>query len=427
MIRPLLSLFLSGLVTFRAFGAPNETAPKTGVNIPLTDASRFGPPQAQGEQTEEMKQLLQAGIYEGQKSSITFLRWKGANPPVVFQVGLWGPQITNEHAALLPSLSEIEALSFYETSVDDSAVPAIAKLPNLRTLAFAPVDRYQKTGFTRMQWSYPWLPKLENRPRLTGKALSVLSTIPSLDTLDLRDTHVDSASLEALGRFPKLADLGLPHPIDAEAIRHLQACKHLGALILGGREIRSSEIERLAALPSLKRLTLRNARIPNETLAALAKLEKLTTLSIYDCGLTDAQLAHLGKPPALNRLDLVRNVIEGHGLSALAPFALKKLDLTFNNLSDASLSRLPALDTLEELSLAYCVSVSDGGIRSGILQKMTHLQMLELRGLTKVTDASLEELSQFGHLKLIGIREANVSWQSVDQMRAAMPATKVFK
>ena len=99
----------------------------------------------------------------------------------------------------------------------------------------------------------------------------------------------------------------------------------------------------------------------------------------------------------------------------------------FNNLSDASLPHLVALRTLERLSIAYCTAVTDEGLRHGLLQKMTHLQFLELRGLTRVTDASLESLCQFGHLKQIGIREDKISWESVDKMRAAMPNTRVFK
>jgi hypothetical protein len=221
--------------------------------------------------------------------------------------------------------------------------------------------------------------------------------------------------------------LGLPNPIDAEGLQSLLTCKRLGALILGNREVSASEIEFLAKLPSLKRLTLRNARLSNETLAALAKLEKVTALTIYDCGLTDAQLAQLGKPPQLTQLELVRNEIEGPGLAHLASFSLQKLDLMFNNLSNTSLQNLEALRTLEQLSIAYCTSVTDEGLRLGILQKMTHLQFLELRGLTGVTDASLESLCQFGHLKLIGIREDKISWESVDKLRAAMPNTKVFK
>jgi hypothetical protein len=421
------ALILLALGLSPALAAADPPAPVNGKPIPLTDPSRFGPPQAQGEETPEMKQLQQAGIYQGQPSSLTFFRWKGANPPVLFHLGLWGPQLTNQHAALIPSLQELESMEIHEASFDDTAAPHLAKLPKLRRLTISPVDRYQKPGFTRMQWSYPWLAQVQNRPQFTGKALAALSALPLLDFLDLRDARVTSSELAVLASFPKLSELGLPNPIDAEGLQALLSCKHLGAVILGNREVSASEIELLAKLPSLKRLTLRNARLSNETLAALAKLEKLTALTIYDCGLTDAQLAHLGKPPQLTQLELVRNEIEGPGLAHLASFSLQKLDLMFNNLSNATLHHLEALRTLEQLGIAYCTSVTDEGLRLGILQKMRHLQFLELRGLTAVTDASLESLCQFGHLKQIGIREDKISWESVDKMRAAMPNTRVFK
>jgi hypothetical protein len=425
MIRPAFFLLALGIAT--ALGAPETPAPQTGQPIPLTDPSRFGPPQAQGEQTPEMKRLLQAGVYEGHPASLTFLRWKGANPPVLFHAGLWGPQITNELAALLPTLQELESVEIHEASLDDASAQALAQLPKLRRLTISPADRYQKPGFKQIQWSYPWLPTAEKPLQFTGKALSALRANGLIESLDLRDARLDSSDLEALAAFPKLTELGLPNPIDAEAIRRLQSCKRLGALILGNREIGASEIEHLAALPYLGRLVIRNARIPNDALAALSKLKTLTTLQLLDCGLTDAQLAHIGKPPGLTQLELVRNEIEGPGLAHLAAFSLKKLDLMFNNLSDAALPHLQPLNTLESLSLAYCVAITDEGLRTGILQEMKHLRLLELRGLTRVTDASLDALSQFGHLKVIGIREAKVSWESVDKMRAAMPQTRVFK
>jgi Leucine Rich repeat len=425
MNRP--AFFLLALGFSSAFAAPENPAPASGKAIPLTDPSRFGAPQAQGEETAEMKQLQQAGIYQGQPNSLTFFRWKGSNPPVLFHLGLWGPQNTNQHAAFLPFFQELESIEIHEASFDDLAAQHLAKLPKLRRLTISPVDRYQKPGFTRMQWSYPWLPQVQNRPQFTGKALATLSALPLLDFLDLRDARVTSSELAALASFPKLSEVGLPNPIDAAGLQSLLSCKQLSAMILGNREVSASEIELLAKLPSLKRLTLRNARLSNETLAALAKLEKVTALSIYDCGLTDAQLAHLGKPPQLTKLELVRNEIKGPGLAHLASFSLQKLDLMFNNLSDASLTHLEALRTLEDLSIAYCTAVTDEGLRPGILQKMKHLQFLELRGLTSITDASLEALCQFGHLKQIGIREDKISWESVDKMRAAMPNTKVFK
>lgn len=421
------ALFLLALGISSAFAAPENPAPANGKPIPLTDPSRFGAPQAQGEETAEMKQLQQAGIYQGHPGSLTFFRWKGANPPVLFHLGLWGPQTTNPHAALLPSFQELESLEIHEASFDDSAAPHLAKLPKLRRLTISAVDRYQKPGFTKMQWSYPWLPQVENRPQFTGKALATLSTLPALDFLDLRDALIQSSELAALASFPKLSELGLPNPIDAQGLQALLSCKNLSALILGNREVSASEIELLAKLPALKRLTLRNARLSNETLAALAKLEKVTALTIYDCGLTDAQLAHLGKPPQLTQLELVRNEIEGPGLAHLASFSLKKLDLMFNNLSNASLSQLATLNTVEDLGIAYNISIDDAGIQSGLLQSMKQLHFLELRGISQLTEASLAALSQFGHLKQIGIREDKISWESVDKMRAAMPNTKVFK
>lgn len=427
MIRPAFSLALLSLASTAASAAPETPASANGKPIPLTDPSRYGPGQAQGEPTAEMKNLTEAGVYPGQPGSITFFRWKGANPPVVFHLGLWGPQITNEHAALIPSLVDLESLEIHEASFDDSAAPHLAKLSKLRRITITPVDRFQKAGFPRIQWSYPWLSKVENRPQFTGKTLTALSALPSLDFLDFRDARIASSELGALASFPRLGEIGLPTPIDSQALQHLASCKRLSAVILGNREVAPSEIELLAKLPSLKRLTLRNARLSNETLAAFAKLDKLTALSIYDCGLTDAQLAKLGKPPQLTQLELVRNEIEGPGLAHLASFSLQKLDLMFNNLSDASLSQLAPLRSVEDLSIAYCTAVTDEGVRSGILQGMKGLKTLELRGLTRVTDASLEPLSQCGHLKLLGIREAKISWESVDKMRAAMPNTKVFK
>jgi hypothetical protein len=430
MIRPAFSLAVLSLAFIPAIpaaAAPESPTPANGKPIPLTDLSRFGPPQAQGQQTPQMKKLQDAGIYPGQTGSLTFLRWRGDNPPVVFHAGLWGNQITNEHAALLPSLPELESLTVYEGALDDAAAESLAKLPKLRRLSFAPVDRFQKNGFTRIQWSYPWLPTVENRPRLTGKALEALRALPLLDSLDLRDTRVRSTDLGVLASFAKLGEVGLPHPIDAETIRHLRACKSVGSLLLGDREISVSEIELLAGLPSLKRLTLRQARLSADALAAMEKLPKVTALTLYDCGITDAQLAQLGKPPSLTQLELVRNQIEGPGLARLTSFSLQKLELMMNNLSNASLPHLAALNTVEDLQLAYNVAITDAGIQSGILQGMKQLKNLEIRGLTGVTDASLKALSQFGHLKQIGIRETKISWESVDTMRAAMPETRVFK
>ena len=85
------------------------------------------------------------------------------------------------------------------------------------------------------------------------------------------------------------------------------------------------------------------------------------------------------------------------------------------------------MTSLENLWLEYCTGVTDEGIRSGTLQKMTHLKQLRLRGMKKITDATFTDLIKFGHLGNLSIRETNISWESVDRMKQAMPKTVVFK
>lgn len=50
-----------------------------------------------------------------------------------------------------------------------------------------------------------------------------------------RADHVQSTELATLASFPKLSEVGIPCPIDAESLQALQSCKRLGALILGNR------------------------------------------------------------------------------------------------------------------------------------------------------------------------------------------------
>ena len=98
-----------------------------------------------------------------------------------------------------------------------------------------------------------------------------------------------------------------------------------------------------------------------------------------------------------------------------------------NNLSDETLPHLAQLNTLENLWIEYCRLVTDKGIRTGVLQKMTHVKELRIRGMPNVTDASLDDLVKFGHLRQISIREDKISPEGVERMKKAMPNTIVFK
>ena len=376
---------------------------------------------------EALTKMQEAGVMAGRRGSLTFFRWADGKPPRLAHLGLWGPKVGNDVLALTAALPDLEHVSLYETNVDDTGFQVLAKLPKLRSLAVTPIIRYEKEAFGPPQWSYPFMPKRDDRPRITGKSLAILSKSQGLESLDLLDVRLASADLETLAAWPKLSTIALPNPIDAETVKYLQVCRKLTVLTLGHREITTGELEHLAAWKSLRKLTLIHARLSDEALLTLAKLETVEELHLTDCGLTDDRLRHLQASPKLTTLILDRNEIDGPGLMHLTGLKLTSLSLPFNNITNKTLVHLTPLTTLDTLGISYCLGVTDEGIRGGTLQKMTHLKRLNLRGLKQVTDASLDDLVKFGHLDHVTIRETKISLDGVSRMQKAMPKTIVFK
>lgn len=374
-----------------------------------------------------MNRLNEAGPVPGRPGSLTFFRWNGAKPPALAHLGLWGPKIDNDLLALTATMPTLEVVSLYETSITDDGIRSLATLPRLRSLAVLPIERYEKAGFGPPQWSYPFMERRAGRPRLTGQALRHLAGVTTLESLELLDADLQPADLAVLKSWPKLGAVALPNVVDEETVRHLQACRRLNQLTLGGRDIAAKELERLAGWRALKKLTLTHARLGEETLAALAKLETVQTVELIACGLTDDDLRHLRLPPQLTELDLPRNEINGPGLAHLAQLKVSALGLEFNNLRDDTLSHLPQLVNVEQLGLSYCVGVTDRGIQRGALQRMPQLKRLALRGLKQVTDASLDELAKLTRLEHINIRQNGITEAGCDRLRQAMPKTVVFK
>lgn len=374
-----------------------------------------------------LEQLQKAGIVKERRGSLTFFRWSTGEPPRLAHLGLWGPQITNELLVHAKELPDLEFVSLYETNIDDDGVQRLARLPKLRRLTIAPICRYEKTGFGAPQWSYPFLPERADRPRITGRGLQAFGAVSTLETLELLDARLTTADLALLQSWPKLSAIALPNTIDTDTVAHLRACRRLNHLTLGYREVTAAELKHLAAWSGLRRLTLIHARLSNEALAALGELQTVEELQLEDCGLTDERLQYLRLGAKTKSLLLERNEIDGTGLAHLAKLKPTVLGLEFNNLTDDTIVHLSQLTSVTDLRLAYCRNITDRGLHGGLLQKMTHVKRLNLRGLKQVTDAALNDLEQFRHLEHIGLRETSVSVQGIARLKEMLPQTEVFK
>lgn len=374
-----------------------------------------------------LEQLQKAGIVKERRGSLTFFRWSTGEPPRLAHLGLWGPQITNELLVHAKELPDLEFVSLYETNIDDDGVQRLARLPKLRRLTIAPICRYEKAGFGAPQWSYPFMSERADRPRITGRGLKALGAVSTLEALELLDARLTTADLALLQSWPKLSAIALPNTMDADAVAHLRACRRLNQLTLGYREVTAAELKQLAAWSGLRHLTLIHARLSNEALAALGELQTVEELQLEDCGLTDERLSYLRLGAQTKSLSLGRNEITGPGLAQLAKLKPIVLGLEFNNLADDTLDHLPQLTSVTDLQLAYCRNITDRGLRGGLLQKMTHVKRLNLRGLKQVTDAALNDLEQFRHLEHIGLRETSVSVQGIARLKEVLSQTEVFK
>lgn len=389
------------------------------------DVKPAGP--ATPEMRTAMNRLNEAGMVANKKGSLTFFRWSSAQPSTLVRLGLWGAKIDNELLALTSTMPDLEAVSLYETNVNDDGIRSLAQLRKLRMLAVLPIERYEKQGFGPTQWSYPFIARRADRPRITGKALQSLASVQTIESLDLQDANLQSSDLALLASWPKLSSLGLPNVIDDEAVKHLQSCRRLHQLTLGNREITAPELHRLAECKSLRKLVLTCATLSKEALEALSRLETVESIELIDCGLTDEHLQYLHGSPRLNELALPRNEINGPGLVHLAKLKIKSLGLEFNNVRDETLQDLSQLTNVEHIRLSYCLGVTDRGIQSGTLQNMANLKQLALRGLKQVTDASIDDLLKLKQLEHINIRQNGISVEGCERLKQGLPKTVVFR
>jgi hypothetical protein len=155
-----------------------------------------------------LERLHAAGMVDGRRGSLTFFRWSDAKPPRLAHIGLWGESIDNELLGLASQLADLEFASLYETAVDDYGLAQLARLPKLRCLTVAPVCRYEKAGFGPPQWSHPFLPTRDERPRITAGGLAALGSVATLEGLHLLDARFGLADLAVLRSWPRLSQVG---------------------------------------------------------------------------------------------------------------------------------------------------------------------------------------------------------------------------
>lgn len=157
----------------------------------------------------------------------------------------------------------------------------------------------------------------------------------------------------------------------------------LVALDLTATWVTDSDLEAVAHIPTLERLSLAQTRITDAGLERLRQLPKVRELDLYFAEFfTDDGLAAIAQWRHLERLNLRGTRITSRAFEHLAQMsALRSLDISYSQIDDSGLELLAELPLLERLSL--------GGTRIGLvalaaLKLLPALKQLDLSGMQRV-------------------------------------------
>jgi hypothetical protein len=141
-------------------------------------------------------------------------------------------------------------------------------------------------------------------PRLTGRGLEGLSTMPALRTLGVNLRHVGDG-LALLPGFPALRDL-TPIGLRDDEFRHVGKCTELETLTcMYTEDIGDRATEHIAGLRRLRKYYAGDTSITDRSLETLALLPALEDVELWSCpAITNAGVAALAGAPRLRKVNL---------------------------------------------------------------------------------------------------------------------------
>ncbi|WP_020475011.1 leucine-rich repeat domain-containing protein [Zavarzinella formosa] len=197
--------------------------------------------------------------------------------------------------AVLPALTEVE---LHASAPDgrSATCPRVkwALLPKIRTVRLTGAgigdrqleDLAKATGLRSLHL---------NGVAVTDKGLACLKQVKGLNMLLIQSSHVTAGGVKAISALDGLTSLTLAaNAIGPDGFRHLAAMTGLEYLNLESTDATDSDVAALARLKNLTHLDLGyNTYLTDSSLPPLAGLKKLTGLRLYETKVTEGRMADL--------------------------------------------------------------------------------------------------------------------------------------
>ncbi|MEX2111991.1 MAG: M56 family metallopeptidase [Pirellulales bacterium] len=245
-------------------------------------------------------------------------------------------------------------------------------------------------------------------------SLACLDGMTSLKTLVCTDRcRIDDAAARHIGASPSLRSLTLhlDHLTDA-GLQQLARAKELRSLTVvdnanTGR-ITPAGLARLGGLRKLQTLQFTTWALPDQTpltitdeaVAGWSTLDGLRSLRVQPCQLSDAALRVVGQLSHLEALELIGS----------------------NNITDAGLKPLSALDNLQALVI-HTSQLNGPGLEA--LSRLRHLQLLAVPD-APIDDRGPNIIAQMSGLKALDLAHTAISDKGLQSLRDKLPRLELL-
>lgn len=294
--------------------------------------------------TDDSLAAAGAAVVKNDAGAIVELRFKG-------------PAVERSILAALPELPGLESLVVAGTDVDDKALEPIGRIATLRNLDLRDC-RITNAGLA----SLAGLERLAAL-RLSGKSGATtvddsgmihLARLPSLRTVMLDHLWVSEKGLETLAPLTRLEELTLAQTLAGDdALPVIARFATLKRLRLAKTTVTAAGVAALVKLDRLVDLDLSEcASLDDAALEPVGTLVSLERLNLWRVPVGDAGIAHLAPLVRLRWLNLDNTLLSDAGLAALAGMKqLAFLHAGSTAISNAGLDRLAGLTGLREVRL----------------------------------------------------------------------------
>ncbi len=366
------------------------------------------------------------------------------------QIGLHRPA-TPDGIRQLASLPNLWSIDLQYDRVTPEIVAAVAELPAVRKLIISWRERIIEPATWKeieklTQLETLWLVDMN----LDDSAVPHLQKLTNLRDLQLNRSGISAEGVERLRRSLPLAEIRSDHGVfeSAVAVNRRAAewlLEHNGGV--GVKQIEGdqrADVKPGSPLPEwpflIQRLNL-SSRVPEAEFVNLRGLHALEEAYLNHFPLTDAALANLQDSINLRVLHLEGTQITDEGLVVLQHFrrmtglmlpsgftesglarvlelrGLKYLGIGFKSERINGLSRLSELPELYELSLNHAdLSFDDDGPFSlAALGKLSELETLHL-GFCRIDSRCLQELASITHLTDLVMRKCQYDGDVLDEL-----------